>query len=159
MQTLATRLGVNTDYAIKAFEDPLHYLHQEGKLPVNLTPGNNRFKRPEDRERLRRDSISRACAVTWLTWASRSVAPSRFPREWSWGIWKRFSRWTCTRGLRCTSADAGIPATTQQDLNGGRVAVAYGRDATDVAIYSQFGDPVESLQMGVTVGRLPGPPW
>ena len=51
--TLATRLGVNTDYAIEAYEDPVHYLHQEGRLPVNLTPGDNRLKRAEDRERLR----------------------------------------------------------------------------------------------------------
>ncbi|MDE0828879.1 MAG: hypothetical protein OSB03_06740 [Vicinamibacterales bacterium] len=29
----------------------------------------------------------------------------------------------------------------------------------DVAIYSQFGDPVELLQMVVNVVRLPGPPW
>jgi transglutaminase-like putative cysteine protease len=48
---------------------------------------------------------------------------------------------------------------TRQDLTGGRVAVAYGRDAADVAIYSQFGDPVELLQMVVNVVRLPGPPW
>ena len=48
---------------------------------------------------------------------------------------------------------------TQPDLSGGRVAVAYGRDAADVAIYSQFGDPVELLRMVVNVTRLPGPPW
>ncbi len=47
---------------------------------------------------------------------------------------------------------------TQYDLRGGRVAIAYGRDATDVAIYTQFGDPVELLHMSVHVGRLPGPP-
>lgn len=47
---------------------------------------------------------------------------------------------------------------TQADLHGGRVAIAYGRDAADVAIYTQFGDPVELLQMGVRVDRLPGPP-
>ncbi|MCO6047279.1 transglutaminase family protein [Aeoliella sp. ICT_H6.2] len=47
---------------------------------------------------------------------------------------------------------------TQDSLAGGRVAVAYGRDATDVAIYTQFGDPVELLSMYVSVDRLPGPP-
>jgi transglutaminase-like putative cysteine protease len=47
---------------------------------------------------------------------------------------------------------------TQDDLNGGRVAIAYGRDAADVAIYTQFGDPVELLQMRVGVERLDGPP-
>lgn len=46
---------------------------------------------------------------------------------------------------------------TQADLRGGRVAIAYGRDAADVAIYTQFGDPVELLNMIVTVERGFGP--
>lgn len=32
---------------------------------------------------------------------------------------------------------------SQKDLLGGRIAIAYGRDAADVAIYTQFGDAVE----------------
>jgi transglutaminase-like putative cysteine protease len=47
---------------------------------------------------------------------------------------------------------------TRGDLMGGRVAIAYGRDAADVAIYTQFGDPVELVQMTVRVERLRGPP-
>lgn len=47
---------------------------------------------------------------------------------------------------------------TQTDLSGGRVAIAYGRDATDVAVYTQFGDPVELLNMHVQVTPLPNPP-
>jgi len=47
---------------------------------------------------------------------------------------------------------------TQQDLIGGRVAIAYGRDAADVAIYTQFGDPVELIRMAVQVERLATPP-
>ena len=47
---------------------------------------------------------------------------------------------------------------TQHNLDGGRVAIAYGRDATDVAIYTQFGDPVELQQMLVRVTRLPRAP-
>ncbi|MCH1569713.1 MAG: transglutaminase family protein, partial [Longimicrobiales bacterium] len=47
---------------------------------------------------------------------------------------------------------------TQKDLLGGRVAIAYGRDAADVAIYTQFGDPVELVRMAVKVERLGGPP-
>ena len=47
---------------------------------------------------------------------------------------------------------------TQFDLSGGRVAIAYGRDATDVAIYTQFGDPVELLSMHVTVERMSAAP-
>jgi transglutaminase-like putative cysteine protease len=48
---------------------------------------------------------------------------------------------------------------TQDSLQGGRVAIAYGRDAADVAIYTQFGDPVELLRMAVTVERMPTAPW
>lgn len=46
---------------------------------------------------------------------------------------------------------------TQEDLRGGRVAIAYGRDAADVAIYTQFGDPAELLAMNVTVNRMEPP--
>lgn len=47
---------------------------------------------------------------------------------------------------------------TQSNLNGGRVAIAYGRDAADVAVYNQFGDPVELINMFVNVERLSSPP-
>ena len=46
---------------------------------------------------------------------------------------------------------------TQADLQGGRVAIAYGRDAADVAICTQFGDPVGLLNMNINVERIPGP--
>ena len=47
---------------------------------------------------------------------------------------------------------------TQPSLAGGRVAIAYGRDAADVALYTQFGDPVALLRMEVEVERMSGPP-
>ncbi|MEM8866122.1 MAG: transglutaminase family protein [Planctomycetota bacterium] len=47
---------------------------------------------------------------------------------------------------------------TQESLDGGRVAIAYGRDAADVAIFTQFGDPVEITNMSVSVERRDGPP-
>jgi hypothetical protein len=37
------------------------------------------------------------------------------------------------------------------------VAVGYGRDATDVAIYNQFGPSVYPLEQRVDVKRLPEP--
>jgi transglutaminase-like putative cysteine protease len=46
---------------------------------------------------------------------------------------------------------------TQADLEGGRVAIAFGRDAADVAVYTQFGDPVALLNMSVSVERTDGP--
>jgi transglutaminase-like putative cysteine protease len=46
---------------------------------------------------------------------------------------------------------------SQKDLQGGRVAIAYGRDAADVAIYTQFGNPVELLSMDISVERRSEP--
>ncbi len=46
---------------------------------------------------------------------------------------------------------------TQETVQGGRIAVAYGRDAADVAIYSQFGDPVQLLDMQVSMERIAAP--
>jgi transglutaminase-like putative cysteine protease len=46
---------------------------------------------------------------------------------------------------------------TQQGQQGGRVAIAYGRDAADVAIYTQFGDPVDLLRMDIKVERISAP--
>ena len=46
---------------------------------------------------------------------------------------------------------------TQQDMRGARVAIAYGRDAADVAIYTQSGDPVEFLPLDVTVTPIKNP--
>jgi transglutaminase-like putative cysteine protease len=43
---------------------------------------------------------------------------------------------------------------TQIDLRGGRIAIAFGRDAADVAIYTQFGNPVGLLNMHVNVERI-----
>lgn len=43
---------------------------------------------------------------------------------------------------------------TQSSMDGGRVAVAYGRDAADVAIFSQFGPPVDLIRMDVHVDEV-----
>lgn len=47
---------------------------------------------------------------------------------------------------------------TQAVLRGGRLAVAYGRDASDVAVYHQFGPPAVYTSMEVRVDLLDGPP-
>jgi len=47
---------------------------------------------------------------------------------------------------------------TEAALRGGRLAVAYGRDAADVAVYHQFGPPAMFSAMDVRVELLAGPP-
>jgi transglutaminase-like putative cysteine protease len=46
---------------------------------------------------------------------------------------------------------------TQTSLEGGRVAIAYGRDAADVAVFTQFGDPVTLELMEVKVQQTTAP--
>lgn len=43
---------------------------------------------------------------------------------------------------------------TQQNLDGGRIAIAYGRDAADVAIYHQFGPAARYTDMQVDVQEV-----
>ena len=47
---------------------------------------------------------------------------------------------------------------TEEVIRGGRIAVAYGRDAADVAVYHQFGPPAVFSSMDVRVELLAGPP-
>ena len=51
---LAARLEVPARYAVPAFEDPVHFLAREGRLPVNVTPEDSKLKDPEERARIRR---------------------------------------------------------------------------------------------------------
>ena len=43
---------------------------------------------------------------------------------------------------------------TQRDVGGGRVVIAYGRDAADVAVYTQFGPPAMYTSIDVSVELL-----
>ena len=45
---------------------------------------------------------------------------------------------------------------TQGEPRGGYVAVGYGRDAADVAVYNQFGPPVYPITQTVQVERIQG---
>jgi len=47
---------------------------------------------------------------------------------------------------------------TQTELRGGYVAIGYGRDAADVAIYNQFGPAVYPLRHEVSVEQVEGQP-
>lgn len=48
---------------------------------------------------------------------------------------------------------------TQADMHGGRVTVAHGHDAADVAIFNQFGPALSPTSMGVTVELLDEAPF
>ncbi|CAK0742871.1 Transglutaminase family protein [Azospirillaceae bacterium] len=51
---LATRLGIPSSLVCAAYEDPWHYIHREGLLPVNVDPLDSKLEDPEERARLNR---------------------------------------------------------------------------------------------------------
>lgn len=53
-ETLSRRLGIDPEYLVAAYEDPMAYLMKERQLPINVDPKNNKLDQPEERERLRR---------------------------------------------------------------------------------------------------------
>ncbi len=53
-ETLSRRLGIDPEYLVAAYEDPMAYLLKERQLPINVDPKNNKLDQPEERERLRR---------------------------------------------------------------------------------------------------------
>ena len=53
-QQLATRLGLDSRQVIAAFEDPIHYLWQERRLPINVDVHDNRLEDEQERARLAR---------------------------------------------------------------------------------------------------------
>lgn len=54
MTALTRVLEVNPDYIIPAYEDSLHWLWKEQRLPVNVDPTDPKLKNPEDRARMAR---------------------------------------------------------------------------------------------------------
>jgi uncharacterized protein (DUF2126 family)/transglutaminase-like putative cysteine protease len=50
--TLCERLGLKSDSAVPAYEDPAHFLLIEQKLPINLDPKTNKLDDPQERARV-----------------------------------------------------------------------------------------------------------
>ena len=51
-QRCATQLGLPADSGIPAYEDAAHFMLVEQKLPVNVTPEDNKLEDPAERARL-----------------------------------------------------------------------------------------------------------
>ncbi|MBL8889190.1 MAG: transglutaminase family protein [Planctomycetaceae bacterium] len=52
LKKLAEVLDVHAQYVVPVFEDPLHHIHQEQRLPVNIDPLKVELDDPEERVRL-----------------------------------------------------------------------------------------------------------
>jgi len=50
----ASKLGLDTDFIMPAFEDPVYWKEREAGLPINVGPANSRLPDPEARARMAR---------------------------------------------------------------------------------------------------------
>ncbi len=85
-ESLTRNLSLDPEFVQPAYEDPLHFLDQEGRLPVNVEPGDNRLADAEERERLRRvfeRGLDKPVGFV-LPLARR---PGRSGPEWQSGMW------------------------------------------------------------------------
>jgi uncharacterized protein (DUF2126 family) len=53
-EEVASRLGLDEDYVLSAYEDPAHWVVKEGELPINVDPGDPKLNDPEARARMLR---------------------------------------------------------------------------------------------------------
>src|SRR5258705_396412 len=52
---IAKRLGLDPEYVMPAYEDPMHWLHKEAGLPVNVDPRDSKLSDPDERARMARE--------------------------------------------------------------------------------------------------------
>jgi uncharacterized protein (DUF2126 family) len=55
MNGIAKRLGLDADYVMPAYEDPVHWLQKEAGLPVNVDPSDSKLANAEERARMARE--------------------------------------------------------------------------------------------------------
>jgi uncharacterized protein (DUF2126 family)/transglutaminase-like putative cysteine protease len=85
-ETLAQRLGVNSDYVTPAFEDPIYYLQRERELPVNVDPLDNHLEDADERERVRRVFERGLNTPVGFTLPVQRGSGKDGP-EWQTGLW------------------------------------------------------------------------
>jgi uncharacterized protein (DUF2126 family)/transglutaminase-like putative cysteine protease len=90
-EEFAERVGINRDFVIAAYEDPLTYLQKERTLPVNVDPTENKLDDPEERERLRRIFERGLSEPVGFVLPIRH-APGKHGPEWQSGLWMLRSR-------------------------------------------------------------------
>ncbi len=86
-ETLSRNLELEPEFVQPAYEDPIHYLAKEGRLPVNVEPGAEELAEPEERERLRRVFIERGLdqPVGYVLPLARRWGKNG--PEWQSGLW------------------------------------------------------------------------
>jgi len=82
ISTLTEILDVDQDRIVPGYEDTMHYLYKEGRLPENVTPADNKLTDPLERDRLRKVFERGLDKVTGF------ALPLKYQSEGKGGFWK-----------------------------------------------------------------------
>jgi transglutaminase-like putative cysteine protease len=122
---------------------------------IHYTPGSSNFPISAVEVNARCEGVCRDLAHLGIALCRSISIPARLVAGYLYGLqpmdlhaW--FEAYT---GGRWYTFDP-----TQNEINGGRIAIAYGRDAADVSIFHQFGAGEILTDMAVHVESLPGAP-
>jgi uncharacterized protein (DUF2126 family) len=78
---VAARLGIDRDYLIPAFEDPIKRMLKEGEWPDNIDPSNPKIDDPLERARIMRDFERRVSVPTGYV---LPIQPANAPARAGW---------------------------------------------------------------------------
>jgi transglutaminase-like putative cysteine protease len=122
---------------------------------VRNTPGSSGFPVSAEEVRRRGEGVCRDLALLGVTLCRGLSIPARLVVGYLHGLdpmdidtW--FEAYVVGRWYTFDP--------TQRTPGGGRIAIAYGRDAADVALYNQFGPPLFPAAMSLRVDPLAGAP-
>jgi transglutaminase-like putative cysteine protease len=122
---------------------------------LRYTPGSSAFPLSAVEVNAQRDGVCRDLAQSGIAPCRSISIPARLVVGFLYGLepMDLHAWFEAYVGGRWYTFDP-----TEKVIRGGRIAVAYGRDAADVAVYHQFGPPAVFSSMDVRVELLAGPP-
>jgi len=121
---------------------------------IRFTPGSSNFPVSAAEVNLRGEGVCRDLAHIAIALCLSISIPARLVVGYLYGLKEMdlHAWYEAYVGGRWYTFDP-----TQDLVRGGRVAIAYGRDAADVSIFHQFGAGDNLISMEVEVERLPDP--
>ncbi len=96
---VAERLGLEPDFVLPAYEDPVIWLAKEGSLPVNVDPSDPKLDDPEERARMvqvfaRGLTSPTGYVMPVQSWNSEAASATPFKAKGRW----RSEKWALRRG-------------------------------------------------------------
>jgi len=142
-------------YGVPLGYDQVHHISDWIRDAIRYTPGSSSFPLSAIEVNLQGEGVCRDLAHLGIALCRSISIPARLVVGFFHGLYPMdlhawFEAYVGGRWYTFDPTDA--------ILRGGRLAVAYGRDAADVAIYQQFGPPALFSSMDVQVTLLDGPP-